>query len=386
MGKFNHLIVIYIIPIICGLTAANMYYVQPLAPMISHELMVSYEKASMLYSFSLSGNALSLFFITPLGDFYSKKKLITLLYLVSTIALLIFFITDSYYALSATAFLVGIGTSAIPLIIAGLSKQKDGIQHIGRIMAGVLTGILFSRFLSSMLSEFWGWKSIYALAAILMFLSGLFLFINYPSSESKDSKDNKSYGYILSLNINGISQNAVIRHYCLNAFVIMFLFSAFWSNVSMYLTTVFHLSQSQVGFFSLTGIAGASSALFSSRLLKIINYKNNALYSLTVFSLLMMGYYGETLIITIIGALLIDAFIQLIHVNNQRGLFHSCHGNEARAASCYMTSFVTGGAVGGFISSYLYTSYGWSSVLYCCAIITLLPMFMKIRENVNEHY
>ncbi len=91
MEKFSNTILICLIPIICGFTAANMYYVQPLAPVISSELMVSYEKASMLYSFSLVGNALSLIFIIPLGDFYSKRKLITLLYLVSTISLLLFF-------------------------------------------------------------------------------------------------------------------------------------------------------------------------------------------------------------------------------------------------------------------------------------------------------
>ncbi len=154
----------------------------------------------------------------------------------------------------------------------------------------------------------------------------------------------------------------------------------------MFLTTTFHFSQSQVGLFSLTGATGALSVLFSSWILKIINHKNNPLYFLIVISLLMMGIYGNNLIITITGALLIDAFIQLIHVNNQRGLFLSCKGNEARAASCYMTSFVTGGAIGGFISSYLYSVSGWSVVLISCAIITLIPMFMKLRENVNEKY
>ncbi|ENZ7914790.1 MFS transporter [Klebsiella aerogenes] len=386
MEKFSNTILIFLIPIICGFTAANMYYVQPLAPAISSELMVSYEKASMLYSFSLVGNALSLIFIIPLGDFYSKRKLITLLYLVSTTSLLLFFLTESYYALSTMAFLIGVGTSAIPLITAGLSRQKNGTKYIGRIMAGVLTGILFSRFLSSMLSEFWGWKFIYAIAAILMFLCCILLFISYPTSDEKNNRDKNSYIRILHLNINGIRQDAVIRHYCFNAFAIMFLFSAFWSNISMFLFTTFHFSQSQVGLFSLTGVTGASSALFSSWILRIINYKNNLLYFLIVISLLTMGIYGSHFIVTITGALLIDAFIQLIHINNQRGLFISCKGNEARAASCYMTSFVTGGAVGGFISSYLYSISGWSVLLIICAIITLIPMFMKPRENVNEQY
>ncbi|MDI0571903.1 MFS transporter [Escherichia coli] len=386
MEKFNNNPLIYLIPIICGFTAANMYYVQPLAPVISSELLVSYERASMLYSFALTGNALSLFFIIPLGDFYSKRKLISLLYFLSTMSLLIFFITKSYYLLSASAVLIGTGTSAIPLITAGLSKLQGGTRYIGRIMAGVLTGILFSRFLSSMLSEIWGWKSVYALSALVMFLSGIILFKDYPAPDNKEVKTHASYFHILFLNIRGLTQDSVIRHYCFNAFAIMFLFSAFWSNVSMYLTTAFHFSQTQVGLFSLTGVAGASSALFSSRILEIINYRNNILFFLAVASLLAMGFSGNHLSITIAGALLIDAFIQLIHVNNQRGLFLSCQGNEARAASCYMMSFVTGGAIGGFISSYLYAIFGWNVVLISCAIITMIPLFIKTktRENFNE--
>ncbi|ECG8634048.1 MFS transporter [Salmonella enterica subsp. salamae] len=154
----------------------------------------------------------------------------------------------------------------------------------------------------------------------------------------------------------------------------------------MYLTTAFHLNQSQVGLFSLTGIAGASSAFLSNKILKNINYKNNPLYIFIVLSLLFMGLCGDHLIITVAGALLIDAFIQLIHINNQRGLFFSCQGNEARAASCYMTSFVTGGAIGGFISSYIYVLSGWNVVLISCSVITLIPIFIKLRENNHEQY
>ena len=61
----------------------------------------------------------------------------------------------------------------------------------------------------------------------------------------------------------------------------------------MYLTTAFHFSQTQVGLFSLTGVAGASSAFFSSRILEIINYRNNTLFFLVVASLLVMGFFTE---------------------------------------------------------------------------------------------
>ncbi|EHV1591643.1 hypothetical protein K0C24_004808, partial [Salmonella enterica] len=128
--------------------------------------------------------------------------------------------------------------------------------------------------------------------------------------------------------------------------------SSFWSNISSYLITLFDFNQFDVGIFSLTGIAGASSAYFSSSILRKINYNNKVLYILLMISLLIMAVYPTILLVTIAGTILIDAFIQLLHVNNQRNLYTSCKGKESQVASSYMTFFVIGGALGGLVTSY----------------------------------
>ncbi|WIJ57195.1 MFS transporter [Citrobacter portucalensis] len=127
-------IIAYIIPIICGLTAANMYYIQPLVPFAQSALQIGYEQTSMLYSFSLAGNALSLLFLVPLGDFYNKKSIIILLYLTSFVALLVFYFSSYYPFLAICSMFIGIGTSALPLITAVFSKRENGHIIIGRIM------------------------------------------------------------------------------------------------------------------------------------------------------------------------------------------------------------------------------------------------------------
>lgn len=376
--------IMYIIPIICGLTVANMYYVQPLVPLITNDLIISYEKASMLYSLSLFGNALSLLFLTPLGDFYSYRKLVSLLFFISSVSLMGIFFSVNYRTLSIASVFIGVGTSAIPLITAGISKynkQEENTQYIGRIVAGVLIGILMSRFLSSMMSEFWGWKSVYALSALLMFLSGGFLTVYFPETKRIDRVKKSSYKRILYQNISAFLQNTTIRQHCFNGFFIMFLFSAFWSNVSMYLTTSSGLNQFQIGLFSLTGVAGASSALFSSSILRRLRYRSNAMYLLIAVSFLAMGLFGAHLSITVSATLLFDAMIQLIHINNQRGIFSCCQGNEASAASCYMINFVIGGTIGGFTSSYIYAISGWKVLLVSCALISLFPVFIKMRNK-----
>lgn len=370
-----------LIAIICGFTAANMYYIQPLVPFIQENLLVSYEKASMLYSFSLTGNAVSLIFIIPAGDFYNRKNLISKLLIISIISLFVFSISSNFYSLSLSAFFIGVGTSSIPLIIASLSSGVNGkINNVGRIMAGVLFGILFSRFISSVFSTLWGWKSVYLFSDIIMLLSYIYIRIEFPESATKESKT--KYLDILSSNLRSFINNPAVRYYSANGFIVMFLFASYWNNISSYLQDGFSLSQFDVGIFSLTGVAGASCALFSAPLLRILKNNSAVIMLLDLLSFAIMIFLTHYFWAAISGALFIDAFIQLSHINNQRKLYQASNGNEARAASCYMTAFVIGGASGGAISSHIYILFGWSGVLILCAMICLLSFLLKSpKEN-----
>ena len=74
----------------------------------------------------------------------------------------------------------------------------------------------------------------------------------------------------------------------------MAIFSAFWNNISITLYDNYNFSQTYIGFFSLTGIAGASAAMLANNILKKINYKNNILFLLMFlsFSILIFDRQG----------------------------------------------------------------------------------------------
>lgn len=373
----------FFLPIICGITAANVYYIQPLIPIVQETLSVSYTKASMLYSLSLLGNGLSLFFIVPIGDFISKKKLILIFYSILTLSQLIFYLNDNYHILALMSFILGIGSSVIPLIISSISNHENGSLYIGRIMAGVLIGILSSRFLSSEVGAMYGWKSIYILSSSAMLISLLFIYYYFPKSIITQKNHTNNYLKILKSTIGNTFNNKFILLHCISGFILMFIFSSFWSNISSYLITSFDFTQFDVGTFSLTGIAGASSAYFASDILKKINYNNKILYISLMISLLIMAVYSTFLLVAIAGTILIDAFIQLLHVNNQRYLYTSYKGKESQVASSYMTFFVIGGALGGLVTSYIYQLYGWSYILFLCSIASLLSLILISKENKN---
>ena len=68
--------ILLMMAIIAGLTVANCYYNQPLLELIRHDLGITEQSANLITVITQIGYALGLFFLIPLGDMFSRKKLI----------------------------------------------------------------------------------------------------------------------------------------------------------------------------------------------------------------------------------------------------------------------------------------------------------------------
>lgn len=62
--------------VIAGLTVANCYYNQPLLEMIRHDIGVSQHEANLITVVTQTGYALGLCFLIPMGDLYSRRRII----------------------------------------------------------------------------------------------------------------------------------------------------------------------------------------------------------------------------------------------------------------------------------------------------------------------
>lgn len=369
-----------ILSIVCGITAANIYYIQPLIPAASKLIGVSYSLLSMIYTMALIGNATALIFITPMGDFINRKKIISRLYMMLFVVLLLFYISSNIYILIAISFFIGLGACVIPSIIAHVSTNKtSGIDSIGKIMAGVLLGILLSRFVSSFFASIWGWKSVYLFAAGCM-LVALILINRFLPQDNSQKVESIGYLKIVFSWVSLLHSNASVRLYSLNGFLIMAVFAVFWNNISIYLVHEFNFNQFSIGLFSLAGVLGAMAAMFSKNALKFFKSNNVILFMLLLSCFLLMVFYSSYLVTFVLLTLAMDGFIQLIHVNNQVNLYGNCRGNESRAASCYVTSFVLGGAVGSKLSTYIYLYYGWTGLSILCSSLCAVGLVLNIKK------
>src|SRR5690606_15125696 len=134
---------------------------------------VSETSASWINISSQLGYGLGLFFIVPLGDMISRRRLLIIMHILAALAVTGAALSNSIYTLYFFSVCIGVTSTAcqisVPLAAHMASDEERG-KVIGVLMGGLLTGILVSRTLSGLAADTWGWRSIYWIAAIMMLI------------------------------------------------------------------------------------------------------------------------------------------------------------------------------------------------------------------------
>jgi MFS family permease len=76
-----------LLAVACGLTAANLYYAQPLAGPISAALGLSSKATGLIATMTQIGYGLGLLLIVPLGDLIENRRLALILLTIAGLAL-----------------------------------------------------------------------------------------------------------------------------------------------------------------------------------------------------------------------------------------------------------------------------------------------------------
>lgn len=249
-----------------GMTVANLYYAQPLLSSLRDVFHVGETAAGGLITLTQVGYVLGMLLLVPLGDRLEKRRLITVLLTVTTLALLAAGLATSFPMLLVASLISG-GTSVVAQILvpfaASLAPDHTRGRIVGRVMSGLLTGILLSRTLSSLVSDVAGWRVVYLGSAVLMALLAVALHAALPRQAATTAIP---YTQVLRSTVRLVRVHPALMRRGLYQAAMFGAFSAFWTTVSYVLTGPrFHYSPVGVGVFALVGAAGAAVAPFAGR-------------------------------------------------------------------------------------------------------------------------
>ncbi len=364
-----------------GLAIGNLYWAQPLLVQITNGFGLSAASGGLLVTATQIGYAIGILLILPLGDFVRRKRLITIVMTLSIIALISCALSPSFIILSLSLFSMGIVTISgqIILPLAGdLSKDEERGHIVGIVASGITTGILFSRFASGIIAGFWGWRSVYIIAAVLNLIMTLVMIYVLPNIPRKNEL--KSYRKLLISVFTTFKRHKTLVRILLHSGLIFGLvFNIFWTSLTFLLSGApYNYDTFQIGLVSL---AGLTAAVFGLGLGKLQD-KGLSVPALGVFvimSILTMIcglIFSDSIIAILLIAAIFSVAVQGISVLAQARLFALSNEERSRLNTVFVVNNFMFGAIGSALASFLWSLGGWTYVMIGAILISFMALIV----------
>lgn len=367
--------IIFLLSCAVAATAANLYYTQPLLPLMGKELGVEAGQLGMIPALSQLGYAAAILLISPLGDVLPRRRLINILSVTLVGGALLAYVAPNSVFLGLACLIIGISaniTQQILPLAATLSSPQSRGRVIASIMTGLTTGILLSRTISGAVAEHFGWRMVFLMSATIATVFGLMLHRILPDRPSplQHSAEAVSYKALLLSLWTLLRSHPALRQSMLTGMCWFAAFNALWAALALHVTSApFYFSVQQAGLFGVVALAGIAGAKLSGRWVTKLGVGNTI--SLGI-GLILIGFgisaaAGESLSLLIISIVLIDFGVFMAQVANQVRVFSIDSNAQSRVNSVYMLGYYLGGAVGSLSSVAVYDIAGWQGVCILAA-------------------
>jgi predicted MFS family arabinose efflux permease len=354
-----------------GAAVGNLYWAQPLLALIGGDLHVSAPDAGLLVTLTQIGYGAGILLIVPLGDVRDRRRLVVMVMLCATVALVLCALAPSFGVLLAAIAALGLTTvgGQILLPLAGdLADDRERGRVVGTVASGVLTGILVSRTISGLLAGAAGWRVVYALAAAADLLLALVLYRTIPSLPPKTRL---RYPALIASVAAVVRRERTVRWTLVLSATAFALFTMFWTALTFLLSgPPFHYSTTVIGLFGLAGLAGAVAAQRAGHLHDRgwSLPATGAAWVLVLVAFLVAGRAGHSVALLLIAIVALDVAIQSINILNQTRLFALSADERSRVNTAFVTTNFVGGALGSAAAAALWSAGGWGAVTTAAAL------------------
>ncbi len=374
----------FLLAMTAGLAVASLYYCQPLLGLLKSELHAGSREVGYIPTLTQLGYALGMFLLTPLGDCYDRRKLITIKGLMLMMALVITSLSSSIFYLCIASFVTGLLATLAQDIIptaAALSDPDQRGRTVGKILTGLLLGVLLSRVASGFLAEWFSWRAIYILAAILVLIAVLILRSVLPTFVPSVSLPYRTL--IFSL-FSLVKRSSVLRKAALSQGLLGVAFSAFWSTLAVML---FQLGSTVAGLFGIAGALGAGMApvfgKFADRIgankVTLIGSSTVAISFFLMFLISVLDVSNNVVLtVLVITTILFDMGIQATFVSYQSIIYKVDPSALSRLNAVLVVSVFIGMSTGGFLGSQGYALFGWPVVTLLASVAAVLAFVVRL--------
>lgn len=379
--------VVVLFAVSCGISAANLYYAQPLLPSIARTFGIRPETASLVVTGAQVGYGIGLALLVPLGDMLVRRRLVPGILVIAAAALFVAAAAPDAVVLIGAVLVAGVCSVAAQILVpfsAHLADDHNRGRVVGTVMSGLLIGILLARTFSGLIAQVAGWRAVFTAAGVLVLALVALLARKLPGEDP--DRPHLVYRKLLGSVVVLLRTEPVLRLRSLYGALAFATFNVLWTSLAFLLAKPpYGYSEAVIGLFGLFGAGGALGATFSGRLFDRGHERlvtGGSLVGIVVaFGLLALGSHHLWALIA--GILLADMGIQAVHIQNQQLIFALNPAARSRLNTGYMILYFVGGAIGSATTGLAYGIGGWNAVVALgigyCGVALLIWLAIQLQ-------
>ena len=377
----------------CAALIANLYFVQPIAQEVTTSLGMPLQQAGLLTTLPLLGYGVGLLMIVPLGDMVENRRLILIMIAAEALSMFMLWWAPNAALFLFVSFVAGLAATAIQVILPYTSQFFSGAEQgraVGRLVSGVMLGIMVARPFSSFTAELLPWRAVYLVAALLMAALNVILL---PLLPPRRPGTRQNYPELLHSMGGILRQSTVVRRRTTYQAAMFAAFISFWTAAPLWLAgSPFNLSQSGIAWVALAGVAGAFAPPIATRLVDAGYSKAATAGALTLailaFVVTLAAQSGGVALV-VVAAVVLDTAAAGSLVIGQRAIYALDANLRGRMNALFMGIFFSAGSLASASAAWLFVHFGWlgaalqGMILPACALVYCLTDRTGARPGTN---
>lgn len=371
---------------VSGAAVANVYYAQPLLDDLGADLHLSPAALGWVTTATQGGYLVGLVLVVPLGDRFDRRRMIIAQLVLTAIGLFGTAVAPSAWLFLICSAIFGAAATVVQVITAfaaAASPVHRRGRTVGVVTSGVVIGILLARTVSGAITDVWGWRSVFGVAALIMLALAGWLARLLP----RDTIAKNTIPYhraITSVAALSVRDRTFLVRSLIGG--LMFAsFGAVWGAMALPLATEpWQLTPAQIGLFGIVGAAGALGAAGAGRWADggHAERATGALLVAFLVSWLAIAQTPSSLLALALGLVVLDFAGEALHVINQHLIVESDPAATTRLIGGYMVYYAVGTGAGALAATVAYAHGGWAQASIVGAALAAAALLVWVADRL----
>ncbi|RKD75540.1 YNFM family putative membrane transporter [Sinobaca qinghaiensis] len=356
---------------------ANLYYPQPLLPMLSEEFQVSEVASSLIISIPLIVLGITFFVYSALSDAFGRRNILFISMILGIAGTILISMAPSFGWLMAArvfqaAALAGIPVAAMAYLSEEYSKKAMTVA-VGIYISANSFGGMSGRVASGIIADASDWQLAFIIMAGVSVGIGIFVWFMLPESTQFTAKP-FHFKTTLQNNWMHLKDKKMALAYIIGG-LHFFVFIGVFNFITYLLNgEPFFVSATILGLLFLTYGAGTFSSTLAGKMAQVWNQTSCMLIGIALMAIGIVLTSVPSFPVILIALLTLSFGFFFVHSSSSSWVTRHAVQAKASASGLYLTSYYLGGGLSSVYFGWLWPSFGWPGVVTGAAAVLIITL------------